>query len=95
MPSTSPMEQPGADDHARNLHPGLLGETPLTQDLLARGLVRRSCGGTTSWELRTTPCTLRGLCSQVPIRADQSGRDAIRDLDGWGPLTVHDRKLHC
>ena len=62
--------------------------------LLARDLARRSCGGTTSCDLRTSPCPMRGLCSQAPIRAYQSERDAILDLDGWFSLTVHDRKLH-
>ena len=36
---------------------------------------------------------MRILCSQVPTRANQSERDALRDLDGWRPLTVHNRKL--
>ena len=90
VPSTSPIEQTGADNRAGDLHPTLLGETPLTQDLLARGLVRRSCGGSASCELQTSPCFMGGLCSQVPMRACQSELGALRDLDGWRPLTVHE-----
>ena len=38
---------------------------------------------------------MRSLCAHVPIRADQPEQDAIRDVDSWGPLTVHDKKLQC
>ena len=64
-----PAEQLRANDRARDRLPGLFGVAPLTQDLLARGKVRRSRSGTTSCKRWTAPCLMGSLRAQVPIRA--------------------------